>query len=194
MENKQMAAQTFGLTLRTIFDPDTGNVFTSFNRHVIPLGNIRTGALYLFRQYPLAEDGSLSMPGEHKSVMTVKVPEDTLEMQIDFIAQLALFIGMGFQLHPAPDDYPMGEFMGHVTDATMPEMVEKKVCGMHLVILMMEGLLAGRKGQTSFFELSKDLERAAGFFSTMPEAYLTAPIAFKQEGVTLVDGDGMPMQ
>jgi hypothetical protein len=195
MENKQMAAQVYDVAQRVIFDPDTGDVFASFNRNVIPLGNIRTGNIYLYRQYPISDAGQMDMPAEHKGAWTVKVPDGTLEVQLSFVQQMSTYLNMGYQQHAAAaQSTTVGDLLTMVTDSVIPDLVERKATAMHVVLLAADALLEHRRGRAGAYELNKELERMVGFISTMPEAFVTAPIAWKKEGVTLVDSGGQRLQ
>lgn len=195
MENKQMDAQVYDVVQRAIFDPDTGDVFAAFNRNVIPLGNTRTGHIYLYRQYAIDENGQMPMPAEHKSAWTVTVPDGTLEVQIGFVQSMAMFLNMGYQQHAeAAKNTTVGQLLEILTDAVIPGLVEQKATAMHLVLMAADALLEYRRGSASAHELNKELERMVGFISTMPEAFVTAPIAWKREGLTLVNSDGKSLQ
>jgi hypothetical protein len=194
MENQQMAAQVFDITHRAIFDPDTGNVFASFNNNIIPLGNIRTGDIFLYRQYPIV-DGQMEMPANHERVWTIQVPVNlSLELQVGFVMQMSMYLNMGYQKQAdTAKNTTVGELLTMVTDAVIPALAEQKATAMDVVLVAANTLLQYRRGKASAFELMTELERIVGFVSTMPEAFVTAPIAWKED-VKLVNGDGLPLQ
>lgn len=187
--------QVYDVGLKVIYNPDNGDLFAPFNHTVIPLGNVRTGQLYVFRQYAVTPEGGVSMPEKHVSVADVKMPEGSLEVKIAFLTQLSMFVSMGYQKDAKLNAMlTVGNFMTLLTDSHVPELVEAKATGFGVTMQLMEALLAARQGLIGMYELMRTAERAAALFSTMPEAFLTAPIAWKQEGVTLVDGNGQALQ
>lgn len=195
MQNKQMAAQVYDLAQRVIFDPDTGNVFSSFNMNIVPLGNIRTGQIYLYRQYPMSPEGQIDMPAEHASGWTVTVPEAELEVKLGYVQQMAMYLNMGYQSNAAAaKSTSLGDMLTMITDAVVPSLAEQNATAMHLVMMAAQTLLEYRQGMAGVFELNRELERITGFVSTMPEAFVTAPIAWRKEGVTLVNSDGRALQ
>jgi hypothetical protein len=195
MQNKQMAAQVYDLAQRVIFDPDTGNVFSSFNKHIMPLGNIRTGQIYLYRQYPLSPEGQIDMPAEHASGWTVTVPEADLEVKLGYIQQMAMYLNMGYQTNAAAaKTVTLGDTLTMITDAVIPSLAEQNATAMHLVMMAAQTLLEYRQGMAGVFELNRELERITGFVSTMPEAFVTAPIKWQQPGSPLLGSDGKVLQ
>lgn len=165
------------LQLGIAHDLATGDVYLVIEgRSVAPLGNTRSGAIYLTRVYA-PEEGSDSpaIPLKHAVGWTVEKEASEGERPSFTPEQMAYQALMfNFNLRGPFSDLKLqgGNLLAALEEHAVPYIVERKLTGLQLLHRSADTLMAWRQGRASVSELSGMLEILTAFVSLIPQEFL----------------------